>query len=433
MTAIVVPPLTRQPAVGLYHQLGDDAARQGGADFDFTQGSLGPSGKIGFTRASSGTFFDNGGTMQLAASDTPRFDSGGPGNTSLLGLLIEGARTNAIRNSMMVGAVAGTPGTGPTNWSLANGGTVLSVVGSGVESGMTYIDVRYNGTTNTTFTTLEFDAQNVIIAATGQDWCSSFYIRRVAGSNANISSFANAVVERDVSGNFVGQGVTSFTLTTAYQRVIQQRTFSGGVTVARTNSYFGLVFSSGVAIDLTVRIACPQLELGTFASSFIPTTTTAATRAADIATISNLASIGYNALAGTVVTGFQLEGIAATAQRAVDMTDGTAANVHALTAYNSGVARAGSTVASAAQSDISAGSTVAATNYKLAYAYAANDFAACLNGGTVGTDTSGTVPTATDLRLGRSVTAARELFGWLRSLSYYPTRLSNPQLQAATS
>lgn len=40
-----------------------------------------------------------------------------------LGLLVEPQRTNSIRNNSMQGAVAGTPGTPPTNWTMgtANG------------------------------------------------------------------------------------------------------------------------------------------------------------------------------------------------------------------------------------------------------------------------------------------------------------------------
>ncbi|MFM6192892.1 MAG: hypothetical protein ACKPFF_10615, partial [Planktothrix sp.] len=71
--------------------------------------------RITFTRASSGTYFDSNGVMQLASANTPRFDHN-PNTKESLGLLIEEQRTNSIRNNTMQGAVAGTPGTLPTNW-----------------------------------------------------------------------------------------------------------------------------------------------------------------------------------------------------------------------------------------------------------------------------------------------------------------------------
>jgi hypothetical protein len=55
--------------------------------------------------------------------------------------------TNSIRNNTMVGAVAGTPGTFPTNWGLANGSALsYSVIGTGVDDEISYIDVRFFGT-----------------------------------------------------------------------------------------------------------------------------------------------------------------------------------------------------------------------------------------------------------------------------------------------
>lgn len=59
-------------------------------------GSL-PSG-LTFTRASTATYFDVTGTMQTAATNTPRFDYN-PSTHALNGLLIEETRTNLLLNS----------------------------------------------------------------------------------------------------------------------------------------------------------------------------------------------------------------------------------------------------------------------------------------------------------------------------------------------
>lgn len=75
------------------------------------------------------------------------------------------------------------------------------------------------------------------------------------------------------------------------------------------------------------------------------------------------------------------------------------------------------------------------TDAKLAFAYKVNDFAMCTGGGTVSTDSSGTLPTPTALRLGLAVdlAAANSLFGTIFRLAYYPARITNADMQALTS
>jgi hypothetical protein len=82
---------------------------------------------ITFSRAGSATYTNSTGNRQTAATNEPRFDHD-PITGECLGLLVEEQRTNSIRNNTMVGAVAGTPGTLPTNWSAtAAGGNITSI------------------------------------------------------------------------------------------------------------------------------------------------------------------------------------------------------------------------------------------------------------------------------------------------------------------
>src|SRR5262249_3631266 len=72
---------------------------------------------------------------------------------------------NYIRNPSASGSVAGTPGTNPTNWGLTGGpvsNISRTIIGTGVESGIPYIDVRYFGTSNAANNIgCNFDAYNV--------------------------------------------------------------------------------------------------------------------------------------------------------------------------------------------------------------------------------------------------------------------------------
>jgi hypothetical protein len=86
-----------------------------------------------------------------------------------------------------------------------------------------------------------------------------------------------------------------------------------------------------------------------------------------------------------------------------------------------------------AQADLNNGVAITAnTVAKIASAYKANDFAMSTNSGTVQTDTSGSVPSVTQLQLGQGVPGPA-LNGYLRRITYYPRRLSNAELQAITA
>lgn len=70
---------------------------------------------------------------------------------------------------------------------------------------------------------------------------------------------------------------------------------------------------------------------------------------------------------------------------------------------------------------------------KAAYALETNNFAFVSNGGTVGTDTTGTIGTKTLLVLGRGADYGTDMINdHINSFKYYPTRVNNTQLQLLT-
>jgi hypothetical protein len=194
-----------------------------------------------------------------------------------------------------------------------------------------------------------------------------------------------------------------------------------------------ITVSNGVAIDITLRIGLPQLEQGAFATSVIPTTTTALTRAADVASVNTL-SPWYNAAEGTLFAEYSLPVInSATAQNAIFISDNTSSNRNTIrtsgpSSNNAGVVFSGGVI----QSGLTSAIAVVNVTQKIASAYKVNDFAYSDKGGAVQTDTSGTIPTVTQMQLGNGL-LADYLNGYLRRITYYPTRLSNAQLQAITA
>lgn len=251
-------------------------------DYSLLAGSL-PAGML-LTRASQGWYFDASGVLQFAGVDVSRFDYAAG---TVQGLLVEPQFINALRNSSMSGAVAGTPGALPTNWTFAAGSTGIAsqVVGLATESGLPCIDVRFYGTAASTSSfSLRFDAGNVIASLPGQVWTLSSFSKIVAGSTAGISAISHLFVENKTGGSFATSGTTAFVPSSSLQRFAAARTLTDATGVFVTGG-ISVVVLSGQSVDITLRIGLPQLGQGAIATSPVPTSGSAATREADIATI----------------------------------------------------------------------------------------------------------------------------------------------------
>jgi hypothetical protein len=91
--------------------------------------------------------------------------------------------------------------------------------------------------------------------------------------------------------------------------------------------------------------------------------------------------------------------------------------------------------AGASIADIATGNNQATGNYKVAVAYANNDFVFYVNGSLVGSVTSGAVPACNQVFLGKIETSANS-DQWndrIRAAALYTTRLTNAELQSLTT
>jgi hypothetical protein len=396
---------------------------------------------ITFTRASNATFFDANGTLQTAANDTPRFDHD-PATGASRGLLIEEARTNSIRNSQAGGSTNGVIGSGgalPTNWgvgtAVTSNGVSTEIIGTGTEVGLAYLDLKISGTPTASGTSgLRFDTISQVVAANGQSWTSSMHLKVVAGTTSNITLQHN-LSGRDAAGGVIAGQVSTAAISPtgsalSTQRVSLSRTMSDA-TVERVLVLLNLSVFNGDPIDLTLRIAAPQLEQGAFATSYIPTTTAAATRAADSAVVTPISSF-YNQSEGTLFA----EGVTTS-------TEGNASLASFAAASNSNqrfqlrirggalaVVAGGVTSIASATSDPASGAITRRIG-----AAATDNFAACINGGSVETDSSGGMPSVAQLNLGILIpeNTTQRLNGHIRRIAYYPRRLSNTLLQQLTT
>lgn len=186
------------------------------------------------------------------------------------------------------------------------------------------------------------------------------------------------------------------------------------------------------SLTLTVSgsVTMAQLEAGGNSTSYIPTTGTAQTRSADIG-VFLAASIALNASEGALYSEASPR-IGNTAPITLNDTITASSTANRISPYI-GASHFGLivTVAGVNQCVLPPAIANSQSLAKQACAWKLNDFAACVNGGAVSTDVSGTVPTVTHGHIGRQASLLMD--GWIKTLRYYPRRLSNAELQAITA
>jgi len=190
----------------------------------------------------------------------------------------------------MSGAVPGTPGTTP---SLMTGitnpaGLSTSVVGSGTEDGIPYVDIRFFGTSNGASITFRTDYAGAIACTSGQTFTGSVYNKIVGGTLTNVAGVAADLQFYDSVGN-VTENVNGPAVALTSNALPQNRLVVTGaaanVLSVSVMVRCVLVLSAAAATDVTLRLGQPQLLLSSFAMSDIITTTAAVTRAADNLTL----------------------------------------------------------------------------------------------------------------------------------------------------
>ena len=199
------------------------------------------------------------------------------------------------------------------------------------------------------------------------------------------------------------------------------------------------------ASSATILLWGAQSETGAFATSYIPTVASTVTRAADIASMTGTNfSSWYNQSEGTIIPQFVAitNGVSSTGGSAFPFVyeiDSSAASTSnhqlALSAGYGPGWNEGTSVLGVSQVSFQDAMTLGNANVrKIAYAYRTNDFAGCANGGTVLTDTSGTLPSPDRMSIGsQNVSGSNVFTGYIRTLTYYPSRLSDAQLRALTA
>jgi len=179
-----------------------------------------------------------------------------------------------------------------------------------------------------------------------------------------------------------------------------------------------------------------QLEQGSFPTSYIPTSGSTVTRAADIAKITgtNFTDF-YNQSEGTIIAEYRVppEKNDSTIWGITGASDADRIT-HYLRAASSGSFRFDTTVSSAFTSAIQI-TNPRPNVYKTGLGISPQNIKAIIDGGTLYEDTvrSGNIPTVTQLLIGNTTTTSTGSgLGHMSRLSYYNKRLPDAQLQGLT-
>jgi hypothetical protein len=254
----------------------------------------------------------------------------------------------------------------------------------------------------------------------------------VGGNNITSFDLTNGVIGTNAAGNTatiapVGNGW--------YRCTVSRTGGAATYTELRIGNADNSFSFSGNGSD-GIYLWGAQLEAGSFATSYIPTLAASVTRSADVASVNTL-SPWYNATEGTLYAEWSMiasrvgSGYPAIAQ----FDDTTNTEYIAIRQDGTGDSHrygiVNTSTTTAAMLAGTAESLSANTTLKSALAYKANDFA-FTRGSTLGTASTGNVPTVTNLKLGRNENSVY-INAHLRRIAYYPRRLTNAELQSITS
>jgi hypothetical protein len=380
-----------------------------------------------FTRASTGTFIGSNGLIQSAAVDAARFDHD-PLTFACKGLLLEESRRNLLLQSQ----------TFSVTWIPVEVTVSTDVTQS--PDGITNADLIIPSATNSIHR-----LQQSTACSSSTNYTVSLYVKpngysKIGFMDLNATS-AYATFNCVGSGSVLDQGLgITGRITQAgsgWYRIDMLTTTGAAQTTYRINIY---VLPDSYTTGLPSSIWTPngtsgmfvygaQIEAGSFATSYIPTTSSALTRSADVCSITGSNFTGmYNQTEGAMLVD------------AFTPASGIRNIVSCLTVFNKEItlltnisAAELEVIDGVSQVDMSSGSPISPnTAFKLACAYKLNDFAVTKDNVTPQTDTSGTVPTVDAMIVG-SGPAGNTMCGCVSSLRYYRKRLSDEKIQTLTA
>jgi hypothetical protein len=390
---------------------------------DFTTASL--DSRVTITRAlNTATAVNASGYVATVNANLPRFDYD-PTTLACKGLLIEESRSNVCIQSADIDNVA---------WSRAGVGVVGDTVTSPAGT-----------TTGNTVTCSAGSSVHRVVSTAGTV---------TSGASATHSVFVKAGTHSffQIHDGSTGTFYANFNLTTGTVTAVNP--VSGATITPYGNGWYKctLTLTAGATTSIGAITIIPdgtslrnptwaaagtesiyawgyQIEVGAFATSYIPTTTTSLTRNADVVSMTGTNfSDWYNASEGAVFVQI-FRGYATGASRGAWRIDSGATNNGM--DYRPYGSNNTVNITGVSQVDIYPGGGVANSVVKNVFGYKVNNFAAATNGGAVATDTLGNLPTVNQMVIGGLSSATGQILcGHVQKMSYWPQRLTDAEIRA---
>jgi hypothetical protein len=253
-----------------------------------------------------------------------------------------------------------------------------------------------------------------------QNFSLSLYVKGAAGQKFQLFLARDSFAElKDINTTLNGE----------WQRIVLNDSFSTTSSTVVMGVEFGFTSDDSVAGQIYYLWGA-QLEAGSYATSYIPTTTASVTRNQDVCVKTGISSL-IGQTEGTIFFDANFDDSDTVN---FSISDGTSSNYVLIdtTSARSVFARVQQGGVTQAQISTTSSFYSVGERLKCAIAYKSNDFAFYINGTSIGTDNSGSVPTLDQLRFSRwnGALAATQR---INQTILFPTRLTNDQLEQLTT
>jgi hypothetical protein len=392
---------------------------------------LGASGDFNVTRNTTATRFNSAGRIESVASGVPRLDYYTSGGTAgCPALLVEPSGSNLCLQSQDF----------TTTWSPTNVTVSANVTGTTDPFGTNLAEQLFETTTSG----LHFLAQTMSITS-GTTYAGSIFFKKAAGSpdwmqvafsTTGLAGFANFNLTSGTVGN-VGAGCTGrienygngWYRCTLIQTATASGTSGGPIPafINNTDSVTRFVSYAG-STATSIYIFGAQLETGSIATSYIPTTTGTGSRSGDLLTVTGAVSGSIGQTAGTFYLDITYSlRLTSTATRWIQVF-GSSNNI-GLAVASTNIVRS---IVNGQSDNLSTPST--ANGVKIAWGYDGSGVV-CFVNGTQYTLTNGGAQIITQLNQISLDLSTTNAIGncRLRAMALYTTRLTNAELATLTT
>jgi hypothetical protein len=388
-------------------------------------------------------------TMTARRGPTPVFtrSSGDNGGTTYFGPLVDFEEATAFSTTGITN--------GRASWFKSYEGTDITI---------SYTGARWR------VVTVDNGDEVIYLAAPGSEWrpdqadwssqeflvttSSTFGIVKAANNEPRFDHTSAGVCR----GLLIEEGRTNIvfpsdalaTQTRTVTAVAHTLSFYGTGTVVLSGTHSATVVGTGayptrttltftptagsLTLTITGSVTQAQLEAGSFATSYIPTTTGTLARSADVCSITGGDfNRFYNSTSGTLLSEAVVANLIGNNRGIVQIDNSTNESIlrHVYSAGDGGfrsIIRAGGDTATVLSTILGAASTI----QKRIIAYEGTSFASVTNGGAVATATRTMSTGLNAMKIGNLADGPFYLSGHIAAIRFYKKRLPNAKIQALT-